>query len=99
MTAIQHLIDCAHGVYVPQAFAENADLRRRFGYGENDADIKILLAGPDDEWYWEAWEAVLNNAKDLNGYTLHQDGDLWALKIDAMTDAEYEGFFEEPRSE
>lgn len=75
------LIDGAHGVYVPKAFAERFDLRE---WGVESADIEILKAGPDHPDYWEAWSDVLMYALFTNEegtWHLAQDGDLWAIKI------------------
>lgn len=80
------LIDSHHGIYVPRTFARayshliiNAD--------EIQDSLDICLSGPDHSEYWEAWEEVLNSARLMGDpdqdmsteYTLHQDGDLWAI--------------------
>tara|TARA_R110000851_G_scaffold194288_1_gene345096 strand:+ start:162 stop:944 length:783 start_codon:yes stop_codon:yes gene_type:complete len=67
----------SRGIYIPQHFAESHMPQKWEGY--NDEDITILLAGPDHEQYWEAWDSVLNDAETINGGTLHQDGDLWVV--------------------
>lgn len=60
---------------------------------------------PDSEWYWEAWDSILNNAFwiDSNGikYTLYQDGNLWAIAYDEMSTKEKNEFFgtNEPEDE
>ena len=75
------LVSDSYGIYVPQVFAES--------FGENweisEEDLEILKTGPDHEFYWEAWETVLNNARstcreDGKEYWLQQDGDLWAIE-------------------
>lgn len=80
------IISDVHGVYIPQKFAksfkfEELDLSEAFR-----SDYAALVAGPDFEWYWDAWDAILNNAviRDPNNkkYQLHQDGDLWALPVE-----------------
>jgi len=49
-------------------------------------DIDICLFGPDNEFYFEAWDNLLNNVKLTNDkgemYTignLGEGGDLWAI--------------------
>ncbi len=55
------------GIYIPQYIAESGLLSA----GEIDAEsIEILKAGPDHEWYWETWDAVLNNFRTKIGEIL-----------------------------
>jgi hypothetical protein len=76
----------AHGIYIPQHFAEshNRDLWKAI-----DADnLAILLHGPEHESYWDTWVDVMDSAETICGGSLHQDGDLWVvwpqLAIDAI---------------
>lgn len=95
--AIALLLDSARGVYIPQNFAQRFVLEEWY-VDQEDADI--LDQGPEHEWYWEAWESVLNKAHyEHEGYTyrLHQDGDLWAYCDELMSDEEYENFWGEER--
>lgn len=98
MSGTALLVDGAHGVYVPQSFVE---CYRAKDWGITNEDDAILLHGPDDEWYWETWDNVLDYAKyvDDQGYewSLWQDGDLWAYCEELMTDEEYKDFFGEER--
>lgn len=84
---IELLLDGARGVYIPR------DAARELNWVPNTAspqDLKILESGPDHEWYWEAWETVLDNGKLMssNGsyWTLYQDGDLFAIREDIEID-------------
>ena len=68
--------------------------------GPSQESIDACKEGPDNEWYWDAWQGVLDNATwTKDGYTwrLHQDGDLWAVCDDLMDDEEFENFYGEPR--
>ena len=92
-TAIQNLVNDHHGCYVPQVFAQNLG---QDWCGIKPDDLQILLEGPDNDTYWETWDDVLSTAYYMQGahkYTLHQDGDLWALCPDRMTNEEYGDFF------
>ena len=84
---IKFLLDGNRGMYVPQGFAECYD-REVWHYSEDDA--KILLSGPDHEYYWEAWEAVLNEAyltdEDGHTWTIYQDCDLFVCREDHVFD-------------
>lgn len=78
------LVIDAHGVYIPQLFAQSYAK-----YITNMLDIQedynILLLGPDNEYYWGAWDVVESNAKLLDDYNrecvLLLNGDLWAIPV------------------
>ena len=72
----------ARGIYIPRDFVSSfANLASLSGV--SDEDKAILEAGPDHEWYWEAWDDVLNNATVTddkgNVFTVYQDGDCWLI--------------------
>ena len=105
--AIELLIDSAHGVYIPEIFARNFDAEQ-WGI---DPDDMLLLADYNEamkvdygESYWHIWTYhVLDRAKYIddkgNEWLLWQDGDLWAICYNLMTDGEYRNFFGEDRDE
>lgn len=102
MSGLMLLVADSYGVYVPQSFVQRM-APEKWGFVEGDADWETCSMGPDTDWYWESWEWILMRAvhkdKDGNVWTLHQDGDLWAVCVELMTDEEYEGYFGEPRLE
>jgi hypothetical protein len=67
------LIDSNRGVYIPKYFIEEV-------YGDGwtlnvpSEELEALRNGPDDEWYWETWERVFNNA-----FYVDEDGCRWTL--------------------
>lgn len=77
----QLFCDSASGIYIPQRFAE--EVNYDFLSGVREDDMRILREGPTGQWYWDAWEQVLNDAKltDSKGnvWYLYQDGDLWLI--------------------
>jgi hypothetical protein len=77
--------DGSRGVYIPQYFAESHAPEKWTGI--DAADLEILRAGPDHEFYWDAWTTVLDNAETTDGAVLHQDGDLWVIHRQAAIDA------------
>ena len=81
--SIELLVSDSAGVYIPQSFIDGFDYRN---WGIDIDDVKVILDGPDNEFYWDSWENVLNNAKfvdkDGNEWTLMHDGDLWAVRHD-----------------
>lgn len=90
--AVALLLDSARGIYIPQAFADFEGWK-----GISDDMRECLKAGPHDErdLYWDVWSSVLDNATwEQGGHTwrLYQDGDLWALCAELMTDEEKRNF-------
>lgn len=84
MDTIEILLDEARGVYIPQAFIEIYDPD---AWHVPKDRIEILSAGPEHDYYWEAWDEVLRDAYyiadgkgDLKAgrWTLDQDGSLFA---------------------
>jgi len=86
------------GTYIPQHFAEDFDMAE---WHVSDDDAAILRAGHDGDLYWETWDHVLDTAyflaDDGRIYSLYQDGALFAIAYDALTDDEYREFFGEDR--
>ena len=78
--------DSASGIYIPQRFAK--EVKRSILSGVSDKDLAILEAGPDGEWYWDAWNDVLDNAMlehpTYGECRLYQDGDLWVVPFADM---------------
>ena len=88
-------LDGARGQYIPRDFAQT--IKRECIKGVSLELLESLAKenSNDSEFYWEDWEAVLNNAKvvfDGAEYILHHDGDLWLINFDAMTEQEREDF-------
>jgi hypothetical protein len=97
--ALLWLVD-AHGVYIPQAFAESFADRAASVSGISDEDWATLEAGPDSTHYWEVWEHVLDHAKvklDGKPHSIHQDGDVWLIP-EGMVWSEENDFFLWPAS-
>ena len=73
----------SRGTRIPQDFAEDVD--RSKVTGVDDDTWATLEAGDtvENEWYWEAWDDVLQNAviTDAKGqkWRLEQDGDLFLI--------------------
>ena len=92
MGGVQLLLSDSRGVYIPRDFIEFFDLNQ----WNIDSKYMERLSSPDDELYWDNWNVVLNNAKHTdkqgNVWTLWQDGDLWAICHDLMTEEEKQNF-------
>ena len=86
------LCDGHHGQFIPQIMARR--LLDAGWVGIDLGDVVELEAGPYDfEWYWDAWNDVLNNARftDERGtvWYLYHDDDLFAVtraELEAMGD-------------
>jgi photosystem II stability/assembly factor-like uncharacterized protein len=75
----------SRGIYIPQNFAESVDFTNTAGI--RPEDWSTLEAGPDHEWYWEAWAAVCDNgtvrdSKSGTVYGIWQDGDCWLIPLE-----------------
>lgn len=92
MSGVQLLLSDSRGIYIPRDFAECFDLNQ----WNIDSKYVELLSSPEDEFYWDNWNFVLNNAKhtdkDGNVWQLWQDGDLWAICPVLMTEEEKQNF-------
>jgi hypothetical protein len=81
------LINGSSGIYIPQRFID--EYASDWNLKNVDADsIESIKNGPDDEWYWEAWWMVEQNATHVDGFVLYQDDDLWAIPSDMPTYAD-----------
>lgn len=80
----QLLISDSQGIYVPQVWASGMDKADALSSKVDWGDVKICQSGPDNEAYWEAWQAILDSAEiadpDGSVWTLYQNGDLWAIR-------------------
>lgn len=86
------LLSDARGIYIPRDFAES------FNFGEDgwqgvSTEERIILLDTDHDDYWEVWNRVLTFAYYFDkpsgkNYHLHQDGDLWAVCFNSMSDEE-----------
>lgn len=102
LAAIELLLSDTRGQYIPRDFLTAYDLTQ-WGYTEQQAiEISNDLSNPENEFYWETWETTLDNAKHTtpegNVYRLHQDGDLFAICDELMTDDDYLNFYGEERN-
>lgn len=72
----------ARGIYIPRDFAKG--IKRDYVAGIAPDTWKCLEAGPDHEWYWEAWaeverDAIVTDPTTGIRYRVYQDGDCWLL--------------------
>ena len=96
LQAVNLLLSDCRGIKIPQDFYNNFDLSKwhiKKSYFLNN------LNDCYSENYWNAWEEVLDNAYYLddngNKFVLYQDGDLFGICYEIMTDSERLEFFGE----
>ena len=96
LQSINLLLSDCRGIKIPQDFYNNFDLEKwhiKKSYFLNN------LNSAHSENYWSAWEEVLNNAYYLDGkgnkFVLYQDGALFGICYELMTDSERLEFFGE----
>ena len=93
MQAVELLLNDARGIYIPRDFVEGFDVTK-WGLDPDSWEVQTC-ADPDNLLYWDAWIQILDNAEfqhDGNVWRLHQDGDLWAVCYELMTDEEKQNF-------
>ena len=92
MNAIQLLLSDARGVYIPRDFCQNFDLCQ----WHIKEDYQDILSNPNNEFYWDHWDVVCSIAyfvdESGNKWILLQEGDLWAVCYELMTDEEKYNF-------
>lgn len=78
---IELLLCDSRGVYIPRDFLEFDLDKWHIKLSEEDI---AELQNPCNEWYWECWQSILDNAYYIDDkgdkWTLWQDGDLFAVK-------------------
>ena len=94
--AVTLLLSDSRGVYIPRDFTQEFKLEM-FGFtNERIEYYKKELSNPwKNEHYWEVWEELINNAvltQDEKEFYLYQEGNLWLLCYDEMSEDEKENF-------
>jgi len=102
MDAVVLILSDARGIYIPRDFLTDNQNEivwkhcEAWGLTKENFDRWREAVNPNDDYYWEAWDWILSNAKytteEGDVYHLYQDGDLWGLCYDKMTDEEKENF-------
>lgn len=89
--AVEILLIDARGVDIPRDFCDFA-----LSLWSGIDNIKLSdLENPENEFYWDTWQIILDNAEfhhSGNVWRLHQDGDLFAYCFELMTREEKENF-------
>lgn len=87
--AVVILLGDFYGINLPMKFSTNLDLSLWHGLDNIDLDD---LSSPDNQFYWETWQEVLDKAYFIdtqgNQFTLYQDGDLFVICDELMTKEE-----------
>lgn len=84
MNLVIELIDSGCGIYIAQTCVQ---LYGAHISGMTAEDMVSLYAGPDDLFYWNAYDRLLNNGRltidgMTYGFVTHEDGSLAAYAID-----------------
>ena len=102
---VKLLLDDNRGVYIPRDFAEEFDHSQFTGYTQDDVDELIHIGNTnwedleidDSQIYFDIWDRILQNAEhyDNNGrkWVLHQDGPLWLVCPELMSEEDQDAFF------
>lgn len=106
LSAVTLILSDARGIYIPRDFLcdSNNEIAvehcAKWGLTEHNAGMWKDAANPESEYYWDDWVWILDSAKytdeDGNVYRLCQEGDLWGLCYERMSDEEKRNFGMEP---
>jgi hypothetical protein len=91
-TDCQLLLCDSHGIYIPKLWSWGISEEDCEDYSVSWEDVKLCQSGPDEEFYWEAWQSICDSASwEENGsmWRLLQNGDLWAVKEDVEIPEEW----------
>ena len=81
------ILSDSHGQYIPQLFCADLTQADAEAMGIDPQDVKDCQLGPDNEFYWEAWQSILDAAESTDSHgikwRLEQNGDLWEIRADA----------------
>lgn len=94
---VELLCDSHHGIYIPSIMIQRLVDNGWKNIPDNAVEV---LSSPDNEFYWETWEEILQNAEWHDNSTdqvfkLHHDGDLFAVCAESCTPQEYHNIFGE----
>ena len=97
--AVTLLLSDARGQYIPRDLisddhGQSVNLKNCEIWHIDENDATDLL-DPENESYLDTWDRVLfNSYAEIAGdiFTLHQDGDLWAVCVERMTEEEKKNF-------
>ena len=95
MQKVECIVDSRHGVFVPMLFARTVNRALLSGVTTEDLDYLAKEESTENDGFWDTWDSVLNNARIThNGkiYHLHQDGDLFVIEWENLTEEESEAF-------
>lgn len=102
LPAVILILTDARGIYIPRDFLtdENHDTAwlhcNMWGLNTENSHCWYNAQFPESESYWDDWLWVCDNAeyKDSDGsiFRLQQDGDLWGICYEKMTDEEKTNF-------
>ena len=78
------LADSHHGIYIPQLVVQQYLEHPMWDWSKvSKEDIDSVLAGHDNEWYWEAWDDIMCEVKvvdeDGTEYMIMYNEDLWLV--------------------
>lgn len=86
------IADSRRGIYIPQSVAEDLAIYANLVSNMDEVrdDLAVLLEGPDNDEYWDAWDSVLYNLEfthDGAAGRLHntENGDIFIVFPSLMT--------------
>ena len=92
------LLSDAHGIYIPQLYCQGISKSEAKELSMDWWAVETCQHGPDEEFYWDAWQSILDSAEITEPSTLKeeesvwrlvQSGDLWQVRSDVEIPEEW----------
>lgn len=92
------LLSDSHGIYIPQLYCQGISKSEAKELCLDWWAVETCQHGPDEEFYWDAWQSILDSAEITEPATLkqqesiwrlHQNGDLWMVRSDVELPEEW----------
>lgn len=92
------LLSDSHGVYIPQLYCQGISKSEAKELCIDWWAVETCQQGPDEEFYWDAWQSILDSAEITEPATLKEDetvwrliqnGDLWQVRSDVEIPEEW----------
>lgn len=83
---IELICDSHHGIYCPQFAMEQIRDKRLICKNYSEVEQYFSdLSTPDNDFYWDAWSDLIDNAilldSDGNEYYIDHSEDIWAVPV------------------
>jgi len=92
------LLSDSHGIYIPQMYCQGISKEEARELSLDWWAVETCQHGPGEEFYWEAWQSILDSAEIMEPASLKEEesvwrlvqkGDLWQVRSDVEIPEEW----------